>query len=137
VEVALGLAVVQDSAAAEQQEPEPADLVAQLVPQRRPGIHHPIDVVVAPRVSRVPGEHRQLHVGKRFAELFERHREDRLVADVQTPVRAADAHRRGAPLKASIFGGRVRGVSVRRGANVARRDDDRLLVAPRATGSRC
>jgi hypothetical protein len=92
----LGLAVVQDPAAAEEQQVEALELAGQLVAQGAARVDHALDPVVRRRVLHVAGENGQLRAAGHGAQLLERHREDGLVADVEPAVRTADADRRPA-----------------------------------------
>jgi hypothetical protein len=90
VQVGLGLAVVEDPAAAEHEQVEPLDLVDQLAPYRIAG-DDAVHVVPGAGLLRIAGEDRELHVRHVAAELLHHRREDGLVADVQPPVGPADA----------------------------------------------
>jgi hypothetical protein len=86
VQVALGLAVVEDPAAAEQQEVKAVDLLDELVEAGLPRVEHPVDGMVLARVAHVACEDRQLHAGQLAAQLLEGDGEDRLVAEAQAAV---------------------------------------------------
>jgi hypothetical protein len=91
VEVQLRLVVVEDAAAAEQQQVEALDRVRQLVAQRLASVHHVLHRVVGPSVLDVTREDRQLDAGDALAQLLQHHREDRLVTHVQASIGATDA----------------------------------------------
>ena len=91
LEIGARLAVIQDAAAAQQQQVEPVHLRADVRPQHVAPVDRAVDVVVALRVAHITGEDNELHTGRHAPQLREDRREDRLVADVETPVRPRDA----------------------------------------------
>jgi hypothetical protein len=103
VQVALDLVVVEDAAAAEQEQVELLDLGQHLLARRRARRHHVLDVVMLGRVGGVAGEHDDPRPRHRGPQLAHGHGQDRLVAGVQPavgpgqpdPRLALDVHARG------------------------------------------
>lgn len=93
-QIGLGLAVIQDAAAAEQHEVHPPELAIELLAYGLTCGEDAIDIVMTLGVVAVAREHHDLDAGNRLAQLRDRNREDRLVAGIQAAIRTDQSDHR-------------------------------------------
>jgi len=96
------LGVVQDAAAAEEQQVQALDLRRHLRARQLAHRDGALDLVALLGVLRIAREHRDLHAGHLAPQLLDHRLEDGLVAEVQAAVRAGDAYLWAAHTRAPV-----------------------------------